>query len=295
MKKVTLFLLVLMLAVSFWGCSDNSATDPTSDLSAEKAAVLDALNEEVDYFPNEMRDSDEYLDPIAEGLSLDNPIIADDLQPIRFGRQVLEHTTSRSVEFPTDTTAVVTITQAVNGTLHILSVNEEDSTIAHFEKPFADDFLRYVHLEKRQWIPNRPPHWRMVGMTGTLVQSPETSVAIQSITVGHNDGTVQSFTDPLEVIDRDNIISVAPGEWVTLTITTAAADDEAFLHFQPRERARIHFEANGDNTYTLSWRAPLRVGIHHATFDVLSHDTLFDSEAPYEDMGWGFSYAVVRP
>jgi hypothetical protein len=33
-------------------------------------------------------------------------------------------------------------------------------------------------------------------------------------------------------------------------------------------------------------------GPRHAVVDVLSHDTLYDDTAPYDNVAWGFTYLV---
>lgn len=290
MKNVMLTLLLIIGIAFAFGC-DKSPTDSPEPATADEQEVLDALDSELELFPTEIRDNQ--VDDgatIFSGTDVDGAI-AETIQPLRFGRQVLSRTHSRTVDFTSDSTATVTITMEMSGIFHIFGIAEGDTVPTHFEKPFADQGIRYAYLKKFAPNPDLPARWGLIGLTGTLIESPDGTVEIESIAFqGASIDTV--VTDVLGMFSRNNILTVEHGDEVTVTVTTSHVDDEVFGHFRPWFHPRLRFDPNGDGTYTFVWH-PIRPGVHHVTVDALSHGTLFDSDAPYDDMGWGLSYRVV--
>lgn len=290
MKKHLLLLALGLTAAALIGC-DKAPTDtsllPSTD--ADVNEIYQVLDQETDLFPNEWRDTG----ISDEGAT--NPkdaFIAEEIVPVRFGREVESVTHDRDVEFTSDTTATVTFTKTTSGVFRILAL-QPDSTRIAYEKPFSDHSTRYAYMVKRRLRPNLPLVWLLTGVSGTLTQSDNGTVAIQSVTF--SDGTnTTTITNPLQVTDRRNLPAFAPGSDVTITVTTTNADDALFLFAAPRAFHRRALEASGNNSYTITWRVPRHPGVHVVSLDALSHGTLFDSVAPYQNMGWSFSYRINR-
>ncbi len=288
MKRLFLSLIFILALVIANGC-DKSPTDTPDPISLDEQEVLQALGEDADYFPSEFRDNDWVDGGGAAVAGSGGNSIAEEIDPLRFRRQVLSRSVTRTVEFTSDSTATVTINYALSGILHIIGATEDDTT--HYEKEFADSGVRYAYLARRHPSQDRPRRWYLTAFSGTLIEAENGTVDIQSIQFSSN-SVDTTITDILGLANRENILSLPRGEEVTVTVTTANIDDDLFIHYRPRHRFRRPLESNGDGTYTLAW-TPIRFGVHHAVFDAMSQGTLHDSDAPYDDMGWGISYRVV--
>jgi hypothetical protein len=97
--------------------------------------------------------------------------------------------------------------------------------------------------------------------------------------------------DPLAFRRLRQVLRVAPGTQVTLTVTTEAKDDVVVLYHRDR---RFRFHNNGDFTYTGVWTTGLPMpGLLHVGINALSHGTLFDDQAPYDSQAWIFPYSVA--
>ncbi len=290
MKKLFVTaLLIVGLAVAT-GCEKSPADAPDSAInpSIEKQEVLTALESELDFLSIELRD-DEESGAVPTSLG-DGGAIAEAITPLRFGRRITSRTSHREVELTSDSTATVTITMELVGTLHILGATAGDTT--RYEKPFTDHATRYLYMAKRQRNPAQNGRWHMVGLSGTLIESANGTVEIKSVKFSSASGE-WTISDPLSRIMRENIPTLKPGEEVTVTVTTANTNDAVFAHAFPRLHHRLPMEGNGAGSYSFTW-TPRHPGLHHLTVDAMSHNTLFDSAEAYNSMGWGFSYAVTR-
>jgi hypothetical protein len=76
---------------------------------------------------------------------------------------------------------------------------------------------------------------------------------------------------------------------ITITATTLKPDDIVLLLSRER-RMRLH--ANGDNTYTGTFKTPWVMGCRHVGVNALSNGTLFDKDAPYDSETWILPYLL---
>ncbi|OQY30342.1 MAG: hypothetical protein B6244_00340 [Candidatus Cloacimonetes bacterium 4572_55] len=289
MRKFTLLLLTLSLLIWTVGC-DDSPTDTPMPGSSDEEEIFQVLETETDLLPSEFRDNEINGEAIPSGMS--DGEIQEEITPMRFGRQVLNRSFHRELELTSDTTATVTLTYGMSGIFHLIGVAEGDTVPVHYEKDFSDEAVRFVYLRKRAPRPSSERRWVLVAVSGTLIETEGGSIEIESINF-QSASLDTTITDVLGIINRENIPTFAIGDDVTVTVRTNNLDDDVVAHFRPRHRFRVRLEPQGDGSYTLAWQPRLR-GVHHVAFSVLTHGTLHDSEAPYDNMGWGLSYRVVQ-
>lgn len=305
-SRGTALILPLLIAL-LTGCAqrgDLTGPQTTGGTDAsDQAEVASALAAEPSYVDDEVSQSPDQttLEAATAGAAEASPYAAESaIQPLGFWRTI--RSVERKFEFAfadTDstgrpTTAVVTVHRFMLGGFNILvgdPVPEGSPPESHvIHKPLADHAVRRVLLRRvRVEDPTSDRRrWRVVATSGVRITSRDASTAIQSLRVqsGPLDTTI---TEPLAFFRLRAMLKLDPLADVTLTATTARADDVVLLYMRDR-RARFH--NNGDNTYSITFRVPDRTGLHHVGVNALSHGTLFDDEAPYDSQSWIEPYLV---
>lgn len=278
MKQFTLFItLGLLLAFIMVGCSENddvATGDPTQDNKTADDSSISSLIIEEEGEISEFRGEDDFSDPLEE------------IYPVRFGRQITKRTTTRTIEYQDEDHATVTMDLTLEGIFRILT---EDSV--HVEKPFVDHGYRTYDMIRTGDRKERHRGWHIVATSGTefWTENYQTEISQIHVMAGEIDTLITTVS---EKINREDILVLPPQTEVTLTVTTAADNDNLFLHFRPHHRRP--FEVNGDGTYSVTFMTPPHGERHNFTVDAMSNGTLFDDEAPYDSNGWGINF-VVRP
>lgn len=287
LRKLTAFGLLAVLGL-LPGCfnSDSSpaGTDGTATDPEEQAAIESVVFEEMG----------EYADPDVR--YYDDGGDTPPLAPINthaWRRQLLslDKTIQITITKPNEgpATADVTVTCDATGLLHLWACG--DSCLNHYTKDFADTGVRSLYFEKTRQ-PTVVPHrgWRLVAMSGVLIESDACTRTINSVRVqaGAVDETITNVTD---LVRLEDVLRLPAGTEVTVTVDTGDATDHVFLH---RRHARMRFELtnNGDGTFTGVYMTGDRPGPRHAAIDVLSDGTLMDDELPYDNTAWGMAYVI---
>ena len=128
-------------------------------------------------------------------------------------------------------------------------------------------------------------------MSGVLIESENTTrnldwVRLQS---GDVDVTVDNVTDLVRIAE---ITRLPTGAEVEITASTGDATDSVFLHLR-HARRRLELTSNGDGTFSGTYMTGGPRGPRHFVVDVLSEGTLYDDEAPYDNIAWGIPYALI--
>lgn len=299
-----LFLVALLaLAPGLAGCGRDThpaapaAGGPGASAEAERAEVMGALADSPEALDEGEYDHAESWSAAgaAGGATLDAAI-----HPLRWWRVIRER--DRSFEFAfadTDsvgrpTRAVVTVHTRMRGAFHVLAGTPGDSlpprdSLDHIRKPLADHAVRRILLRRVPAPGDARARWRVVAVSGVEVTARDAQTEILSLRIqtAARDTTIEN---PLAFALLRRIVRVEPGEVVTLTATTRAADDVVVLLHRG---ARFRFENNGDGTHTGRWRAPDHRGLRHVGVNALARTTLFDDEAPYDSQAWILPYAVA--
>ena len=290
----------LMIAL-LTGCSKQGTLsglqDPgTTGASPEQADVAATLAADPSFVNDEVSESpDQTTMPSATTASASRSAgLAAAIRPLTFWRTI--RSVDRRFEFAfsdTDstghpTTAIVTVHRNMLGSFNILvadQVREGDPPQSHvIHKSLVDHGVRRVLL-KRVPVPDpdsRRREWRVVATSGVRITSRDATSHIESLRIqsGALDTTV---TEPLAFFRLRRIVQLDPLADVTLTVTTLRNDDVTLLYLADR---RAPFHNNGDNTYTITFRVPDAIGLHHVGVNALSNGTLFDDQASYDSQSW---------
>lgn len=213
---------------------------------------------------------------------------------LRWWRQLLslDRTWEVVIEEPEGepATANVTVTCEASGILHLVAPGDLEPI--HVEKPFEDTGVRSMLFRRERPADGRHRGWRLIGLSGVLIESPATTRKIESVRIeaGGVDETITNVTELVRVFD---VLALPPAVEARITVTTGDASDQVFLHLRHR-RARLPLVSNGDGTFSGRFFTGEEPGPRHLVVDVLSEGTLFDDEAAYDNVGWGIPVRVGR-
>jgi len=308
--------LLAVLIVAAVGCSKNTnkviapdgSTPSGGGAAAEQAQISSVLAQTPELVDDGLAESSEQASLGTDGLTGAAAL----LHPLHYWRRI--ESVNRTFEFAftdTDSTgrptrALVTIRKVLRGSFNILnddapgdSIPPDTSTTHVVHKRLADLWERNVLL-RRVHAAEDPTRtvWKVAAVSGVKITSFHGQDALPTFGVtrvvrlriqsASGDTTIN---DPLALFRLRSIPGFQAGENVTLTATTLRNDDVVVL---VRAGDRRRFHNNGDNTYTIFWRASPETGAHHVGVNALSRGTLFDDAAPYDSQTWLFPY-LVKP
>lgn len=270
------------------GClGSDSLTSASGDVEQEAIEYV-ALEEEAP-----LADPDVMLWEEPESDASAAPIVT-----LRWWRQLLDlhKTFDIHIEEPEGepATAHVQVTCEASGILHLLVCGdvEVETDLVEIEKPFEDTGVRSMLLRRERPADGRHRGWRLVAVSGVLIESPETSRKIVSVRIqaGDVDETITNVTELVRVL---NILALPPETRARITVDTGDSSDQVFLHLR-RDRMRLKLESNGDGTFSREFFTGAELGPRHLVVDVLAEGTLLDDEAPYDNVAWGIPCRVGR-
>jgi hypothetical protein len=310
----TPLLAILIALTSGCGKNHNQVTAPDGSTPSgggaamEQAQISSAMAQTPELIEDGVSESSEQATLDADGPAGAAAL----LHPLHYWRRI--DSVNRTFEFAfsdTDSTgrptrALVTIRKVLRGSFNILnddaprdSLRPDTSTTHVVRKRLADLWERHVLLRRVRSIadPART-EWKVAAVSGVKISSfhgenghpvfGETRLVRLRIQSASGDTVIN---DPLALFRLRAIPGFQAGEDVTLTATTLRNDDVVVL-IRSGDRRRFH--NNGDNTYTIFWRASPQTGAHHVGVNALSRGTLFDDAAPYDSQSWLFPY-LVKP
>lgn len=284
----TSHLALLVGLVALQGCFDSSPNSASSDVAVDEDAIRSVIFED----EGELTSTDvRFFEDDTDGPA------AAPINTVRWRRQLLDLDRSVSIEIHEPAgeipTADVAIQADATGLLHLL-VNEGD-VLRRVTKDFGDTGVRSLFFEKSRAAANMDDRrfhrgWKLVAMSGVAIESPGTTRAIHSTRVQAGD-VDRTFDNVTQLVRVDDILTIAPATMVTVTVDTGDATDHVFLH-RRHLRSRMEFANNGDGTFTATFETDPRMGPRHFAIDVLADGTLYDDEAPYDNVVWGIPYRV---
>lgn len=196
-----------------------------------------------------------------------------------------------------DTTALVTVTTAINGELRTM-FDTTGNPILVWRKPFSDEAVRRVFLTRNE------AGWNIRKVTALAVRTGNApyDLRIDSIRVTAASGESLTLADPDTLLAKEELPTFVPLDTVTVTVWTSTTGDScwAFLH-------------HGRSTWPYHWRHPFlrfatmqferrwligtesydRPEVRHSAIDVIGWGSLFaDTTQPYVSAAWGIPYVV---
>ena len=274
-------------ALLLQGCFDSdSSTAPADDATADEQGIQNVIDVEESAWtdPDVRWYDDDDAGPAAAPIATDH-----------WRRELLslDRTITITIERPDGEvpTAAVTVSADAIGLLHLWTCG--DDTLDHLTKDFDDHGVRSLFFSRSRPDERTLAHrgWKLEAMSGVLIESGGTTRSISAVRLqsGDVDVTIDNVTDLVRI---ENITRLPAGAEVTITASTGDATDSVFLHLR-HHRRRLELTNNGDGTFSGTYLAGGRRGPRHIVVDVLSEGTLYDDEAPYDNVAWGIPYALI--
>ncbi len=306
MRSTRLSIALLIATGLLAGCGKANhtasplATTPGSTPTSDQALVTTAIAASPQAIEDGLADSN--LDVTLDGTASGPSGVFAAIQPLNFWRRIDHVERTFDIEFSDNdangrpTTAIVTIHKKLTGTFNILTgtpgtdvTPPAEPTVIH--KPLEDHWTRRVMLKRlRVAGEDEDAEWHVVAISGVQVTSKDAVTSIKSVRIQTVDQDT-TIVDPLAFRRLRQVLRVASGTQVKLTVTTGANDDVVVLYHRDQ---RFRFHNNGDFTYTGTWTTGLPMpGLLHVGINALSHGTLFDDQAPYDSQAWIFPYSVA--
>ncbi|MFA5032014.1 MAG: hypothetical protein WC614_03240 [bacterium] len=161
-------------------------------------------------------------------------------------------------------------------------------------KPLSETSKMYGIYKRMGLRSSANRGWRLVKISGVAGSSNVThTVAIDSIRIQCGTYPDTILTNPSGYLfNQENALNFAPTESITVTIYANTSNAEAYLHLWPEWLVRIPMKNNGDGTFTNAekWGIPLVPMTRFAWFDLISSNTIHDTEYGYDYDGWLYPY-----
>ncbi len=323
LRALPALLLVLTVAA---GCSDS--TNPVADNGdgANPAAVYASsagVQTEAAALPAEEFEIDTYVDGDAAKTDMADasfelqfsgqPSLDAPIDPGFWFRLIRTHERRYVVEItePDSLTRVahVRIIDRLLGSFNVITRPDtvEGGVVRGewIKKPLADTSVRKAVFVRKRCIDGDDgeredaedghrdgwSRWRLRAVSGAEITSDEGSRQILSVRIQAGDVDV-TVTDPLELMNRSELLRLPPAVPVHVTATTADPTDRVLLYSR---WGRMPLRRMADGTYQGRFLSPLAGGLRHIAVNALSHGTLFDDVAPYDSKAWGLPYVVAAP
>ena len=276
------------------GCGSK---DPMAPASTTDSEARQTATEELSRHPELVEDG--LYDIQTQAQTEVGAGTASAIDPLFFWRDIRRVARTYDVAFAdTDSTgqpatAIVTVHKRFAGSFNIVvgdSTPEGAPGDAQvIRKPLRDHWVRRILLKRVARIDDheRRP-WRVAAVSGVEVTSRDAQTRLQSLRIQSGDLDT-TITNPLAFWRLRRLVHLDPEAEVTLTVTTQATNDVVILYARGH---RSRFHNNGDGTHTTTWTAGALDGLRHLGVNALSHDTLFDDEAPYDSQTWILPYVV---
>jgi hypothetical protein len=148
----------------------------------------------------------------------------------------------------------------------------------------------------RRAIVSRPARGRpgvLEEVSGALIVTEGGTVAIERVEVTAGFGTMV-IDDPLELVAfPEELLHLSAGEEVTVRVYGLPEDAIVMLRTPQALRYFAPYTLEiRDGYFDGTWYAPQVPGLYRAAVDVLSHDTVYAPEAPYDGTAWIMPYVV---
>lgn len=281
---------VLAFTLGLAGCGGSSPTTPAGSSGGDQATITSVLVSNPTFLDDGLMNAD-----VPTQASRARPAGGDAaIAPLTFWRSVtgseldLAFTFSDSNAAGRPQQADVVFTRHFTGTFHVLPGTGEPGipdTGNVVQKPLADTWVRHLRLRRLPVGDGGQTAWHLVEASLAEVTSSQATSNITSLRV-QGPEVDTTLTDPSALWTLPRVRSFAPGAIVTVTATTAHADDVVLAYWHER---RALFQNKGDGTHTFD----LHIGSDDSGWrwfgvNSLTRGTLHDDEAPYDSKAWIF-------
>lgn len=317
MKRLPLIGLLIAgaLMIYVFGCSekDNQIVDPQTSSSTTKSSISSVIASDDFFLTEEPNLEDGQAMPLEYGSGLgktDSAII-----PFRFGKKIDKVERNTTYFQPSDSVVIATTTRTITGRFFIAGSYSGSGKFIDtlIRKPFVETetrVARFVRVDSTGLPPWKG--WRLTQLSLLKGGTANTDVVINQAVIFLPSGDSLLVTSPndyfLNVNKRPHQVpEIHRGDQllIQVTLTSTQVDTEVvFLRYGAdrrgfnRFRQRFHLVSQTQNgsTYTrvyeISVKAHWNFGRFNAVVEAITHQSIFDDTAPFDNNYWGVPYVV---
>jgi len=188
--------------------------------------------------------------------------------------------------------AFVMLTLDISGTLHHIALDTAGMVVDSVDKSIDESALRYAVFLK-DTVETYHNGWRLFKISGAEMNSDNATVKIDSVRLKCSSYPDTVYSDPLALFSLDEAFTFSPGEGVSLWVYANYDTADIYFHsWKGSNWLRWQFANQGSGAYFAVWAAPVEALVYHSAFDMLHHQTLWDSEYRYDCNAWLMPYVV---
>ena len=310
-KRVVLVLIRFVLALGFTGCEKNNLVEPTtSDKDAMTAIVADDALFQTDALLLNDGDPTTTLSPSNSLGKVSTAII-----PHTWGRKI--ESFSRNVNFTvlTDSTAIATVTNTLQGFVWITAkYSQQDTAVSTIKKNFTETIVHNVKFVRVNRTKDPRNNWKISEISAIKGGTAGSQITITEVRFYAANDTV-IITDPVNTFLK---LATGIGRFVPeltadvntpirvqATVRSSAPDSDFVYVHRPYFNAgqwqyRAHMNlvsssSNGDGTYNrvyeFSWKG-VWLGRHNMLVSAISRGSILDDTTPFSSQIWGVPFIV---
>jgi hypothetical protein len=302
------------LMMYVFGCSEknNQIVDPQASSSANMSSISAVITSDDFFLTEEPNLEDGQAMPAEYGSLLGKTDSA--IFPIRFGKKIDKVDRNTTYDQQSDSVVIATTTRTITGKFIIAGsyTNSGKSIDTVIRKPFVETETRiakFVRVDS-----TLPPWkgWRLAALSLLKGGTQNTDVVINQVAVELPSGDTLVVTSPNDYFLNVNkhphqVPEIHQGNQllIRLTLTSTQPDtDVVVLRFGAdnrgfnRLRQRFHLVSQTQTgamytrVFELAVRARWNFGKFNAVAEAITHQSIFDDAAPFENNYWGLPYVV---
>jgi hypothetical protein len=303
------------LMVYLFGCSekDNQIVNPQTSSSATKSAISSVITSDDFFLTEEPNLEDGQAMPLEYGSTLGKTDLG--VIPFRFGKKIDKVERNTTYFQPSDSVVIATITRTITGRFFIVGTysNSAGFTDTVIRKPYVETETRVARFVRTDST-GLPPWkgWRLTALSLLKGGTQNTDVVINQAIVFLPSGDSLVVTSPNDYFLNLNKrphqvpeIHRVDQLLIQITLTSTQPDtDVVFLRYGAdsrgfnRFRQRFHLVSQTQNgsaythVYEISVKAHWNFGRFNAVAEAITHKSIYDGTAPFENNYWGVPYVV---
>jgi hypothetical protein len=317
MRRFPLIWLSLVggLTLYVFGCSekDNQIVGPQTSNNTNSSAISSVITGDDFFLTEEPNLEDGQAMPVEYGSLLGNT--GSVIFPFRFGKKIDKVDRSTTYDQQSDSVVIATTTRTITGRFFIAGSYSDSgrSVDTLIRKPFVETetrVARFVRVDSTGLPPWKG--WRLVALSLLKGGTQNTDIAINQTVIFLPSGDSLVVTSPNDYFLNVNrhphqIPEIHRGDQllIRLTLTSTSPDtDIVVLRYgadhrgfnRLRQQFRLVSETQIGPTYfrvyEITVKAHWNFGKFNAVAEAITHQSIFDDAAPFENIYWGVPYVV---
>jgi hypothetical protein len=317
MRRVSLIWLSLVggLMMYVFGCSekDNQIVGPQASGNSISSSISTTITSDDFFLTEEPNLEDGQAMPVEYGSLLGKTDSA--IFPIRFGKKIDKVDRSTTYDQQSDSVVIATTTRTITGRFFIVGSYSDSgrSVDTLIRKPFVETetrLARFVRVDSTGLPPWKG--WRLVALSLLKGGTQNTDIAITQAVIFLPSGDSLVVTSPNDYFLNVNrhahqVPEIHHGDQLLIRLTVASmspdtdivvlrygADQRGFnrLRQQFHLVSETQTGASYVRVYEITVKAHWHFGKFNAVAEAITHQSIFDDAAPFENSYWGVPYVV---